>query len=351
MKTKPFKNTIKEPAELEAETEESVKPFKVEAQEMLNIDDEEMYLDEAEENPVSQSSLQRSIGFFSTIGGVVVSIFLFVFIVVVADTVNTLADIYKNGSLSEYIYLSGLILLLIVFLLNISTNVKQIRFIKNAKLVKEKFKLQKNNPTKEIVPLTNVLLKHYESYPDKKIQTSIEYIRDELNTSQIYSEIYNDLDNSLLSVMDTKAKKLIHNASVQAALSTAASPIPIFDMVLIVWRSILLTKEIASLYGFRPGGLTTISLLRQGVINVVFAGVAEMATDITNDMAGSTVLAKISKSAGQGIANGVLLARLGYGIMEACRPIESDEKRGSFMKSISKSIIDAFGSGEETSVV
>lgn len=350
MKTKPFKRNIEDIA-VEVEKEESAKPFKVEAQEMLNTNDEEMYIEGDEDNSVSQSSIQRIISFFSTISGIVVAVFLFVFIMVVADTVNSIGDIYKNGGVSGYIYLAGLVLLLIAFLLNISTNVKQILFIKNAKLVKEKFKLQKNNPTKEIVPLTNVLLKHYESYPDKKIQTSIEYIRDELNTSQIYSEIYNDLDNSLLSVMDTKAKKMIHNASVQAALSTAASPIPIFDMVLIVWRSILLTKEIASLYGFRPGGLTTISLLRQGVINVAFAGVAEMATDITNDMAGSTVLAKISKSAGQGIANGVLLARLGYGIMEACRPIESDEKRGSFMKSISKSIIDAFGPAEETSVV
>ncbi len=350
MKTKPFKQNI-EDIVVKVKKEESAKPFKVEAQEMLNTSDEEMRIEEDEDNSVSQSSIQRTIGFFSTISGIVVAVFLFVFIMVIADTVNSIGDIYKNGSVSEYIYLAGLVLLLIVFLLNISTNIKQIQFIKNAKLVKEKFKLQRNKPSKEIIPLANILLKHYESNSDKNLQTSIEHIRDELNTSQIYNEIYNDLDNSLLSVIDDKAKKLIHNASVQAALSTAASPIPIFDMVLIIWRSTLLTKDIASLYGFRPGGLTTISLLRQGVINIAFAGVAEMATDITNDMAGSTVLAKVSKSAGQGIANGVLLARLGYGIMEACRPIESDEKRGSFIKSITKLIIDAFGPREEANLV
>ncbi len=80
---------------------------------------------------------------------------------------------------------------------------------------------------------------------------------------------------------------------------------------------------------------------------MVFAGVAELATDLTNEMAGSTVLAKVSQSAGQGIANGLLLARLGYGVMEACRPIESDEKRGSFVKSIMGSIFDSLSLKED----
>lgn len=230
--------------------------------------------------------------------------------------------------------------------MNISKNFKQIRFIKNANHVKDQFRLQKNNPNKEIIPLANRLLKHYEKSPDQKLQKSIEIIRDELNTSQIYGVIYNDLDNSFLSVLDEKAKKLIHNASMQAALTTAISPMPMIDMILIVWRSTLLTKEIAALYGYRPGGLTTIALLKRGIVNVAFAGAAELVTDFTND-AGSVFLAKASQSTGQGIANGILLARLGYGIMEACRPMELDEKRGNFIKSMMRSIVDLVNSKEE----
>jgi len=341
MKTKPFKKVIDESPEELNKKEDIVKPFKIESQEALDTSDTSIDIEEIMDNTVTESSFQRGINFFSTFNGIIAVIFTFIFIVVIADTVNTIGDIITDGSISEYIYLSGLLLLIIVFLMNISTNFKQIKFIKNAKRVKDKFKIQKVNPTEEIIPLTTALLKHYEASSDQQLQKSIEVIREELNSSQIYKEIYNDLDRTLLPVLDKKAKTLIHNASIQTALTTAVSPVPMLDMILIIWRSTLLTKEIASIYGFRPGGITTMTLLKQGVINVAFAGVTELAADFTNEMAGSTVLTKVSQSAGQGIANGLLLARLGYGVMEACRPIESDEKRGSFVKSIMGSIFDS----------
>lgn len=72
--------------------------------------------------------------------------------------------------------------------------------------------------------------------------------------------------------MFKKAKQKIHNASVQVALSTAISPIPIVDMVLIVCRSTMLTRDIATIYGYRLGVFTTILLLKQGAVNALFVG-------------------------------------------------------------------------------
>jgi len=248
--------------------------------------------------------------------------------------------------ISSYIYLSGLLLLLVVLFLNIFSNIKHLRFIKNAKNVKEKFILQKQNPTAEIIPLANIILDQYSKSTDKKIIQSIEHIREELNRSQIYKEIYKDLDSELLAIIDTKAKAIIHKASMQAALSTAISPFPLFGMLLILWRSVLYYPKKTSIYGFRPGGLSTIILLKQAVLNIAFAGVTELASELTNEIAGSTLLAKVSQSVEQGVANGVLLARLGYGIMEACRPIKSTDKRGSFIKEIMLSFFKVFKSKE-----
>ncbi len=242
--------------------------------------------------------------------------------------------------------MTGLVILLTVLILNIVSNIKQLRFIKSAEQIKTDFQKQRENPTKDIIPLANTLLQHLEKNPDEQLQKGVSVIRDELNSSQIYKEIYYDLDKTLLPILDKKAKQIIHNASVQGALSTAISPIPLFDMVLIIWRSMLLTKEIASLYGFRPGRLTTFFLLKQGILNVAFAGISELATEATNEMAGTSILSKVSKSAGQGIANGVLLARLGYGVMEACRPIDFSEGRTGFVNSIFKSMIGSFGFSE-----
>jgi putative membrane protein len=348
MKQKPFKREITEENNIPSDDLNKIKPFKVESDETLDIENEDITIEDTVNDTLSTA--QGSVGFFNTLTGVISAIFIFVVFAVLADTIGTISNIFVSGSLSEYIYLTGLLILLFVLILNIMSSIKQLRFIKNAEQVKKGFKEQKEKPTKDIIHLADILLQHLEKNPDEKLKKEILVIRDELNSSQIYKEIYYDLDKVLLPILDEKAKQIIHKASVQAALSTAISPIPLFDMALIVWRSVLLTKDIAALYGFRSGRLTIFFLLKRGVLNVAFAGVSELATEATNEIAGTSILSKVSKSAGQGIANGVLLARLGYGVMEACRPIDFSEGRASFVSSILKSIVGSFGFSETKNI-
>ncbi len=347
MSIKPLKKVI---SDEEISTTESaiVKPFKVNSQQDVDTSEVVKQIEDVIDNE-NIKSVVIGTNFFTTFSGIIVALFVFVLIAVIADTVDALNNILTNGSISSYIYLSALIFLLVVLVLNILSNMKQLKFIKNVRNIREKFTLEKENPSAGIVPLANTVLNRYSKSLDAEIIQSIEQIREELNTSQIYKEIYKDLDSKLLAILDSKAKAVIRKASMQAALSTAISPFPLFDMLLILWRSVSLTKEIATIYGFTPGGLSTIILLKQAVLNVAFAGVTELASELTNDVAGSTLLAKFSHSAGQGIANGILLARLGYGIMEACRPIETSEERGSFLKTIVLSIFQVFKSKKPTS--
>jgi len=346
MSVKPFKKVIgnEEEEKVISKEEVVIKPFKVESEKDIKTSETIESINDIVDDDIE--SVAVGVNFFSSFNGVIAALFLFVVIAVIADTVDTLSGILTNGTISNYIYLSGLIFLLVVLFLNIFSNIKQLRFLKNSQDIKKQFRIQKENPTADIIPLANTILNIYSNSKDEKVLQSIEQIREELNTSQIYKEIYKDLDDRLLAIMDTKAKALINKASMQAALSTAVSPFPLLDMILILWRSVALTKEIATIYGFRPGGLSMLLLLKQAVINVAFAGVTELALDLTNEMAGSTLLSKISSSASQGIANGVLIARLGYGIMEACRPIELTEERRSFIKTIILSIFKVFKTKE-----
>ena len=71
----------------------------------------------------------------------------------------------------------------------------------------------------------------------------------------------------------------------------------------------------------------------------MFAGVAELASEYLSEATHSSIISKISLSAGQGLSNGVLLARLGFGVIQACRPITSKTKRETFIKSIFISLI------------
>ena len=107
----------------------------------------------------------------------------------------------------------------------------------------------------------------------------------------------------------------------------------LLDGAIIIWRAVLLTKDIAKLYGFKPSWLGTIILLKHGAFNVFFATTTELATEYINDIAHSSLLSKISLSATEGLTNGILLARLGYGVMQACRPLPLKVKRASLIQS------------------
>ena len=347
MSTKPFKKVISEENQKKSTARgTTVKPFKVNVKEQMDTDEEIDSIQNILQNNDITAKTSKT-NFFSTFYGIVVAFSIFVIIIVLADTIDTLSRILVDGTVSDYVYMSGISLLLLVLILNILSNIKQLQYIKNAKNIKEKFALQKENPTADIIPLANTILNHYSKSNNTHIIQSIKEIREELNSSQIYEEIYKDLDSRLLPILDAKAEAVIHKASMQAALSTAISPSPLIDMLLIIWRSFYITKEVSKIYGYRPGGLTALILLKKAMFNVAFAGITELASELTNEATGSTIFSKISQSSGVGIANGILLARLGYGVLEACRPIQREKKRKSFLKAFILSIAKVFKSNEK----
>lgn len=347
MTTKPFKKVVENDV-AKSEKKESIKPFKKEVSDEFTFE-ESVYCDfeSIDKSEIKASFIKKSIKFFSGLSGIFTALAFFIIIAIIADTIQTVNNIITSSTFAEYIYLGGLLFLLLVLFLNIFSFIKQLKQLKSSQRIKEEFKSQKSKPTEKIVTLANILFEHYKNSSDKDLLCKIDEVKNKINNSVVYEDIYNELDNSVLSVLDKKAKQKIHNASVQVALSTAISPVPLVDMVLIVWRSTMLTKDIAAIYGYKPGAFTTILLLKQGAMNALFAGVTELATDLLSDVTSSSFISKISYSAGQGIANGILMARLGYGVMEACRPISSKDKRRSFFKTIIASMVESFNFSEQ----
>jgi len=338
---KPFKRTV-EPQEEPSIQKESIKPFKVEAKEEL--DATFVSHEEVMESEPKRGLLAGIVHFFSGFWGIVAAFMIFIIFALLAHAVESLRVIISDANSAEYLYLTGVIILLLVLLLNALNNIVQYRRIKNVAKIQEAFKTQSQSPNSDIIPLTHKLLKSYQAHKDPKVEAKAKQISQELTRSQLYPQIYTSLDKQLLSPIDTKAQKAIQNASIQAALSTAISPLPLLDMALIAWRSVRLTREIATLYGYRPNTLTTMILLKKGLFNIAFAGVSQLAIELTHEAASTTLVSKISYSTGEGITNGILLARLGYGIMEACRPLPFNEKREHFVKAIIASIRKALKS-------
>jgi len=331
MSIKPFSKVVD--AEI-PQDEQKIQPFVDEAKGGRELDAQsiEMVVD------AQDGFVLRTIKFLGSLKGFLSVAIFFTFVVITLDAVKTLEELYLSNSVLDGIYLFALVFLAFTMILGSYRYYAQIKNIKSVTKTKEFYTKQKDAPTKEIVKVTLKLLSNYAQREDENLKVQAKLLRTNISSSQDYAQIYKDLDEKVLSVVDAQVKSRIKTASTQAAISTAISPLALLDSAIIIWRSFLLTKEIATLYGYRTGFFSSAMLLKQGAFNVFFAGVAELGSEYINTATESGVVSKISFSAGQGVANGILLARLGFGVMNACRPLPSKVKRESFMRGIYETI-------------
>lgn len=132
----------------------------------------------------------------------------------------------------------------------------------------------------------------------------------------------------VLSEQDRQARASISRWSGEAAVLVAISPLASVDMLLILWRSLKMIDEVAACYGIRLGYSSRIRLLRQIARHMLYAGAAELITDVGLDWLGAELSARLSARLAQGVGAGLLTARLGLQTMQVCRPIPfmADEK-------------------------
>ena len=331
MSIKPFSEAVK----ANGVKEEMTAPFVDSAKGGQDV--EANYFDEVK---VTQEAnfVVRTIGFFSSLRGVIVLFTLFVLTVLLIDAIATIQELFVSGSILDILYLAVLFLLLSSLTLLSYKNYRQVKMLKSASRFQKQFEAQKESPDKKIVPLALELLSHFSNRSDAAFQKQSDILKERISSSHDYSAIYKELDEDVLAIVDTKAEERIKVASAQAALSTAISPLALLDAAIVIWRGVRLTKEIAALYGLKPGWISTVVLLKRGAFSIFFVGATELAVEYMNAASESTVVSKISLSAGEGISNGVLLARIGYGVMSACRPLPMRVKRGSFLASMVSSI-------------
>jgi len=328
MNPKPFSEVVEE----QKEYENTIKPFVEEAIGGVELKNEILL------NQKKIGIFQKTLNFLSSLKGLLFIATFFILVVVILNTIETIEQLLLSHSILDTVYLIALTILALSLTIISFKSIRQIKLLKDAKEEQDFFIKQKTEPNIELIVATQKLLKHYEVHPNQSVRKQVSTLQKSIKNSHEYSTVYKSLDESVLSSIDILAQEKIRVASLQASISTAISPLALIDVLIVIWRSFLLTKDIAELYGFKPGYITTLSLLKQGSFNIFFAGAVELASEYANEIAGHSLTAKVSTSAGQGVANGILLARLGYGVMKACRPLPLQSKRSSFMKGIYSSI-------------
>ncbi|NCA90067.1 MAG: DUF697 domain-containing protein [Gammaproteobacteria bacterium] len=129
------------------------------------------------------------------------------------------------------------------------------------------------------------------------------------------------ISQRLYAETDRQALERVVQRAQQAALMTAIAPLAVIDLLIVFWRSLSLLREIATLYGGRPGRLGLLTLARLSLENLVFAEVSQQAADTLGQVLGDRVLATLSAQAAQGLGVGLMLGRLGSAAIRLCRPV------------------------------
>jgi putative membrane protein len=132
-------------------------------------------------------------------------------------------------------------------------------------------------------------------------------------------------ERELMSPLDIEARRLVVSASKRVSVVTAISPRAAVDMIFVLINGLRLVRQLAVLYGGRPGALGVLRLLRQVMAHLAVTGGVGMADSVVQQVIGHGIASRLSARLGEGMVNGLLTARLGLLTIDLVRPLPFHE--------------------------
>ncbi len=304
--------------------------------ENISVVDEEEKLEELEDKKeVEVAKKTNKLKFF------MVAIVLFFGLLIYDVTTYIIEICEKNLAFGGFFAITGGIFLFLVIKL-VSKEVKSLKNLRTINKFYLKSEKLKINPSKESIGFLKELVKFYKKSSIVEIQADLKEIENRLKKDTLlYGEAIELFETKVLSKLDERAYSAINRYIQQSAIATALSPVAILDAVFVIWRNVTMISEVAKIYGFAPSLVFKISLTKQILQSVVFASVAEIMSEYGAYLVGNSLISKISLSISDGIANGILTARIGYNTIDACRPIENKSlKKSKLQNSINRMLKD-----------
>ncbi|CCE07905.1 conserved membrane hypothetical protein [Bradyrhizobium sp. STM 3843] len=128
-------------------------------------------------------------------------------------------------------------------------------------------------------------------------------------------------ERELMTPLDAEARRLVSVAAQRVSVVTAVSPRALIDVLFVFVASLRMIRQLARLYGGRPGALGMISLLRHVIAHLAITGGMAASDSLIQQMLGHGIAAKLSQRLGEGVLNGLLTARLGLAAIDVTRPL------------------------------
>jgi putative membrane protein len=188
------------------------------------------------------------------------------------------------------------------------------------------------------VRFSTTMMKFYKGR--EELEPGWKQFQDNLDSNLGDREVLTLFSANVLVTLDRKAYDIVVENSSIAALLTALSPMAWLDALLFLWRNVRMVRQIATCYGFRPGFMTSISLVKQVLAGMVVSATTDFLTNEAVESVGNSVTAVLFAKAGQGMANGLLSARIGIQAMRLCRPVAFCAEENPSLKRVRGKVIE-----------
>lgn len=139
-------------------------------------------------------------------------------------------------------------------------------------------------------------------------------------------------ERTLMAPLDARARALTAASARRVALVTTVSPRALVDIAFVIYESAKLGRDIALLYGARPGLFGTWRLLGAILAHLAVTGGLVLTDGVVEQLVGQGLAAKLSARLGEGIVNGLMTVRVGIAAMRVVRPLPFETQRQPMVK-------------------
>ena len=182
-----------------------------------------------------------------------------------------------------------------------------------------------------------------------ELADAIEHFRRAATTAHSDAQVLDLLADAVVRPLDRLAYQAVSRASRDVGLGVTMSPFGLLDAGIVVWRGLRMVREVAAVYGFRPGVFAHWGLVRRILYAAATQGAADFVADALLSHVGARLAGLLSARVGEGVLSGMRMARLGIITMAACRPLPFQEQDKVSIARLGTEVTSALGSTDPRS--